>query len=140
MMTDTQILARFDTLEDRLRQLTAEFLAIRSKLSATERDAQNERESLLETINQFQERQVKLDQGIAERDLKLKDLEKELEKNKTVQSKHSHNSNKYIKIAVEKALKGKSRPLQTTDDSVILKEELDNYIQEIERCIAELSE
>ena len=134
-MTDTQLLARLDTLEDKLRLMAAEYSVLKSELQVSK----NESISLEKAIKQFQERQVTLSYGIEQRNQKIKDLEKELEKNKTVQSKNSQNPNKYIKIAVEKALKNKKLPFQTTDDSVILKEELDNYIQEIERCIAELS-
>ena len=138
-MTDTQLLARLDTLDDKLRQMAAEYSALKSKFQIAEREAQNEKENLGKTIKELQERQLQMASGIEQRNQEIKDLEKELEKNKTVRSKDSQNPNKYIKIAVEKALKNKKLPFQTTDDSVILKEELDNYIQEIERCIAELS-
>ena len=138
-MTDTQLLARLDTLDDKLRQMAAEYSALKSKLQIAEREAQNEKENLGKTIKELQERQLQMASGIEQRNQEIKDLEKELEKNKTINVKNSQNSNKYIKIAVEKALKNKKLPFQTTDDSVILKEELDNYIQEIERCIAELS-
>ena len=138
-MTDTQLLARLDTLDDKLRQMAAEYSALKSKLQIAEREAQNEKENLGKTIKELQERQLQMASGIEQRNQEIKDLEKELEKNKTINVKNSQNSNKYIKIAVEKALKNKKLPFQTTDDSAILKEELDNYIQEIERCIAELS-
>ena len=138
-MTDTQLLARLDTLDDKLRQMAAEYSALKSKFQIAEREAQNEKENLGKTIKELQERQLQMASGIEQRNQEIKDLEKELEKNKTINVKNSQNSNKYIKIAVEKALKNKKLPFQTTDDSAILKEELDNYIQEIERCIAELS-
>ncbi len=138
-MTDTQLLARLDTLDDKLRQMAAEYSALKNKLQIAEREAQNEKENLGKTIKELQERQLQMASGIEQRNQEIKDLEKELEKNKTINAKNSQNSNKYIKIAVEKALKNKKLPFQTTDDSAILKEELDNYIQEIERCIAELS-
>jgi regulator of replication initiation timing len=108
-MTESQIFTRFSSLEKKLRGLVDNYVEIKEQLEEAKLDNENLRRSLSEAQKENQELQKKLNQQI----------------------KNFKKSDKFTKIAVNN--------LKSTGNTAELKEKLDEYILEIEKCISQLS-
>ena len=110
-MDDSQILifSRFNALEQKLRGLSENYVEMKKSFEETKKENENLRKVLNETLKENQELQKKLNQQV----------------------KNFKKSDKFTKIAVSN--------LKSTGNPVELKEKLDEYILEIEKCINQLS-
>jgi regulator of replication initiation timing len=104
-----QIFSRFNALEQKLRVLVENYTEMKRAFEETKEDNENLRKVLNETLKENQELQKKLNQQV----------------------KNFKKSDKFTKIAVSN--------LKSTGNPVQLKEKLDEYILEIEKCINQLS-
>ena len=110
-MDESQILifSRFNALEQKLRGMAENYGEMKRIFEEIRLDNDNLRKVLNETLKENQELQKKLNQQV----------------------KNFKKSDKFTKIAVNN--------LKSTGNPVQLKEKLDEYIVEIERCISQLS-
>ena len=110
-MDDSQILifSRFNALEQKLRGLAENYVEMKKAFKETKEDNENLRKVLNETLKENQELQKKINHQV----------------------KNFKKSDKFTKIAVNN--------LKSTGNPVQLKEKLDEYILEIEKCISQLS-
>ena len=110
-MDESQILifTRFNALEQKLKGLAESYVEMKKALKDSEIENENLKKVLNETLKENQELQKKLNQQI----------------------KNFKKSDKFTKIAVNN--------LKSTGNPVQLKEKLDEYIVEIEKCINQLS-
>lgn len=108
-MTEAQIFTRFSSLEKKLRGLVENYIEVKEQLEEAKLDNENLRKSLSEAQKENQELQKKLNQQV----------------------KNFKKSDKFTKIAVNN--------LKSTGNTAELKEKLDEYILEIEKCISQLS-
>lgn len=109
MKNDAQIRTQFESLEIKLRNLVLGYKELKHKLEQANRENETLKINLFEIQKENQELHKKLNQ-------RLKSFKK---------------SDKISKIAVNN--------LNSTDNTVELKEKLDQYILEIEKCISQLS-
>jgi phage shock protein A len=104
-----QIFARFNALEQKLKGLVEKYVEVKQAFEETKDENENLKKVLNDTLKENQELQKKLNQ----------------------QEKNFKKSDKFTKIAVSN--------LKSTGNPVQLKEKLDEYILEIEKCISQLS-
>ena len=110
-MDESQILifTRFNALEQKLRGMAENYGEMKRIFEETRLDNDNLRKVLNETLKENQDLHKKINQQV----------------------KNFKKSDKFTKIAVNN--------LKSTGNPVQLKEKLDEYIVEIERCISQLS-
>jgi regulator of replication initiation timing len=104
-----QIFTRFNALEQKLKVLAENYVEMKRAFDESKKDNENLRNVLNDTLKENQELQKKLNQQV----------------------KNFKKSDKFTKIAVSN--------LKSTGNPVQLKEKLDEYILEIEKCISQLS-
>jgi predicted nuclease with TOPRIM domain len=104
-----QIFARFSVLEQKLKTLAENYVEMKKDFEETKGENENLKKVLNDTLKENQELQKKINQ----------------------QEKNFKKSDKFTKIAVSN--------LKSTGNPVQLKEKLDEYILEIEKCISQLS-
>ena len=104
-----QIFSRFNALEQKLKALAENYVEMKRAFEESREDNENLRKVLNETLKENQDLQKKLNQHV----------------------KNFKKSDKFTKIAVSN--------LKSTGNPVQLKEKLDEYILEIEKCISQLS-
>jgi regulator of replication initiation timing len=115
-MTDFQIRTQFEALEIKLRKLVLGYQNLKKTLDDTLIENQALKENLVEA--QLENQELQKDN---------QDLQKKLNQ----QVKNFKKSDKITKIAVNN--------LKSTGNPAELKEKLDEYILEIEKCISQLS-
>ncbi len=108
-MVDSQILERFIILERKLKSLASSYAALKVEFDETKIENETLRQNLFDSQKENQE----------------------LQKNLNQQIKNFKKSDKFTKIAVNN--------LKSTGNTADLKEKLDEYILEIEKCINQLS-
>ncbi len=108
-MADSKTFNQFSTLERKLQGLIDHYTALKGELEETKNENENLRQSLYDSQKENQE----------------------LQKNLNQERKNFKKSDKFTKIAVNN--------LKSTGNPVDLKEKLDEYILEIEKCINQLS-
>jgi regulator of replication initiation timing len=104
-----QIFARLNTLEEKLKVLAENYVAVKTAFEEAKDENENLKKVLNDTLKDNQDLQKKINQ----------------------QEKNFKKSDKFTKIAVSN--------LKSTGNPVQLKEKLDEYILEIEKCINQLS-
>ena len=109
MMTDVQIRTQFEALEIKLRNVVLGYKELKLKLYQSQKENESLKKSLADSQRENQELQKKLNQRV----------------------KNFKKSDKITKIAVNN--------LNSTGNPAELKEKLDEYILEIEKCISQLS-
>ena len=108
-MAESQILTRFSSLEIKLKGLLKDYIEIKKQLSEVKVENEKLRNNLSDSQKEIQE----------------------LQKNLNQQKKNFKKSDKFTKIAVNN--------LKSTGNPAELKEKIDEYILEIEKCINQLS-
>jgi FtsZ-binding cell division protein ZapB len=108
-MADSQILERFIILERKLKGLADSYATLKVQFEETKSENETLRQSLFESQKENQE----------------------LQKNLNQQIKNFKKSDKFTKMA--------GNNLKSTGNPADLKEKLDEYILEIEKCINQLS-
>jgi FtsZ-binding cell division protein ZapB len=108
-MADSKTFNQFSTLERKLQGLVEHYTSLKVELE----EIKNENEVLRQSLYNVQKENI------------------ELQKNLNQQIKNFKKSDKFTKIAVNN--------LKSTGNPVDLKEKLDEYILEIEKCINQLS-
>lgn len=108
-MAESQILTRFSSLEIKLKGLLKDYIEIKKQLSEVKIENEKLRNNLSDAQKEIQE----------------------LQKNLNQQRKNFKKSDKFTKIAVNN--------LKSTGNPAELKEKIDEYILEIEKCINQLS-
>lgn len=108
-MAESQILTRFSSLEIKLKGLLKDYIEVKKQLSEVKIENEKLRNDLCNAEKETQE----------------------LQKNLNQQKKNFKKSDKFTKIAVNN--------LKSTGDPAELKEKIDEYILEIEKCITQLS-
>lgn len=109
MITDNQIRNQFEALEVKLRNVVLRYKELNSKLELAHKENELLKNNLAEALKDNQELNKKLNQRI----------------------KNFKKSDKITKIAVNN--------LNSTGNNAELKEKLDQYILEIDKCISQLS-
>lgn len=109
MITDNQIRNQFEALEVKLRNVVLRYKELKSKLELAYKENALLKNNLAEAVKENQELNKKLNQRI----------------------KSFKKSDKISKIAVNN--------LNSTGNNAELKEKLDQYILEIDKCISQLS-
>ncbi len=104
-----QIFSRFNALEQKIRGLAENYVEMKRAFEEAKAENDNLRKVLNETLKDNQDLQKKLNQQV----------------------KNFKKSDKFTKIVVGN--------LKSTGNPVQLKEKLDEYILEIEKCISQLS-
>ncbi len=108
-MDESQILTRFNSLEIKLKGLLKDYIEVKKQLSEIKIENEKLRIDLYDSQKENQE----------------------LQKNLNQQIKNFKKSDKFTKIAVNN--------LKSTGNPAELKEKIDEYIVEIEKCINQLS-
>ena len=108
-MAEYQILTRFSSLEMKLKGLLKDYIEVKKQLIEVKNENEKLRNDLYESQKENQE----------------------LQKNLNQQIKNFKKSDKFTKIAVNN--------LKSTGNPAELKEKIDEYILEIEKCINQLS-
>lgn len=108
-MAESQILTRFSSLEIKLKGLLKDYIEVKKQLSEVKIENEKLRNNLSDAQKETQELQKDLNQ----------------------QKKNFKKSDKFTKIAVNN--------LKSTGNPAELKEKIDEYILEIEKCINQLS-
>ena len=108
-MAESQILTRFSSLEIKLKGLLKDYIEVKKQLSEVKIENEKLRNDLCNAEKEVQE----------------------LQKNLNQQKKNFKKSDKFTKIAVNN--------LKSTGNPAELKEKIDEYILEIEKCINQLS-
>ncbi len=108
-MDESQILTRFNSLEIKLKGLLRDYIEVKKQLIEVKIDNEKLRTDLFNSQKETQ------------------DLQKDLNQER----KNFKKSDKFTKIAVNN--------LKSTGDPAELKEKIDEYILEIEKCITQLS-
>lgn len=108
-MAESQILTRFSSLEIKLKGLLKDYIEVKKQLSEVKIENEKLRNDLCNAEKEIQE----------------------LQKNLNQQKKNFKKSDKFTKIAVNN--------LKSTGNPAELKEKIDEYILEIEKCIDQLS-
>ena len=108
-MAESQILTRFSSLEIKLKGLLKDYIEVKKQLSEVKIENEKLRNDLCNAEKEVQE----------------------LQKNLNQQKKNFKKSDKFTKIAVNN--------LKSTGNPAELKEKIDEYILEIEKCIDQLS-
>ncbi|MDH4462308.1 MAG: hypothetical protein ACOVOW_01855 [Spirosomataceae bacterium] len=108
-MTEFQIRTQIDSLEIKLRKVAMRFFEMKSQLEQALKENEDLRKLVIETQKENQELQKKLNE----------------------QEKNFKKSDNFTKIV--------SDNLKNTGNTAELKERLDEYIAEIEKCISQLS-
>ena len=108
-MAESQILTRFSSLEIKLKGLLKDYIEVKKQLSEVKIENEKLRSDLCDAQKETQE----------------------LQKNLNQQKKNFKKSDKFTKIAVNN--------LKSTGNPAELKEKIDEYILEIEKCIDQLS-
>ncbi|MEA5256601.1 hypothetical protein VB264_02325 [Arcicella aquatica] len=108
-MTDNQIRTQFEALEIKLRNVVLRYKDLQTRLELATRENESLKHTLADTLKENQELNKKLNQRV----------------------KNFKKSDKITKIAVNN--------LNSTGNPAELKEKLDQYILEIDRCISQLS-
>jgi regulator of replication initiation timing len=109
IMDESQILTRFNSLEIKLKGLLKDYIEVKKQLGEVKIENEKLRTDLFNSQKESQELQ--------------KDLNQE--------RKNFKKSDKFTKIAVNN--------LKSTGNPAELKEKIDEYILEIEKCITQLS-
>lgn len=108
-MDELLILTRFNSLEIKLKGLLRDYIEVKKQLSEVKTDNEKLRNELYDSQKENQELQKSLNQ----------------------ERKNFKKSDKFTKIAVNN--------LKSTGNTAELKEKIDEYILEIEKCINQLS-
>lgn len=108
-MDELLILTRFNSLEIKLKGLLRDYIEVKKQLSEVKTDNEKLRNELYDSQKENQELQKSLNQ----------------------ERKNFKKSDKFTKIAVNN--------LKSTGNPAELKEKIDEYILEIEKCINQLS-
>ncbi len=108
-MDELLILTRFNSLEIKLKGLLRDYIEVKKQLSEVKEDNEKLRNELYDSQRENQELQKILNQ----------------------ERKNFKKSDKFTKIAVNN--------LKSTGNTAELKEKIDEYILEIEKCINQLS-
>lgn len=108
-MAESQILTRFSSLEIKLKGLLKDYIEVKKQLSEIKIENEKLRNDLCDAQKEIQE----------------------LQKNLNQQKKSFKKSDKFTKIAINN--------LKSTGNPAELKEKIDEYILEIEKCINQLS-
>ena len=108
-MAESQILTRFSSLEIKLKGLLKDYIEVKKQLSEIKVENEKLRNDLCDAQKEIQE----------------------LQKNLNQQKKSFKKSDKFTKIAINN--------LKSTGNPAELKEKIDEYILEIEKCINQLS-
>lgn len=108
-MAESQILTRFSSLEIKLKGLLKDYIEVKKQLREIKIENEKLRNNLSDTQKEIQE----------------------LQKNLNQERKNFKKSDKFTKIAVNS--------LKSTGNAAELKEKIDEYILEIEKCINQLS-
>ena len=108
-MDESQIFTRFSSLEIKLKGILKDYVEVKKQVIEVKEDNEKLRNQLYNSQKENQELQKKLNQQI----------------------KNFKKSDKFTKIVADN--------LKSTGSSVELKEKIDEYILEIEKCINQLS-
>jgi predicted nuclease with TOPRIM domain len=108
-MAESQIFTRFISLEMKLKGLFKDYIEVKKQLIEVKNENEKLRNDLYESQKETQE----------------------LQKNLNQQIKNFKKSDKFTKIAIDN--------LKSTGNHADLKEKIDEYISEIEKCINQLS-
>jgi len=108
-MAESQILSRFNSLEMTLKGVLKDYIEVKKQLYEVKIENERLRDNLFDAQKETQE----------------------LQKNLNQQKKNFKKSDKFTKIALNN--------LKSTGDPAELKEKIDEYILEIEKCINQLS-